>query len=243
MLAYTAVIPAFNAERTIEDCLNSVLGQGCLPREIIVVDDGSNDRTVAIVEAVASRGSPAPIRLLQQPNQGPGRATSVGIRAAGSPVIATLDADDLWLPQKMERQLAILTNQATVALVGSWSRQFHHDQPDDGRGECRPGLLRSTISFRRDVFDMVGEIVDPPGRCGEMVDWLARLREQGHVVVEIEDVLTLRRITPGSLTHQRQEVQAMGFLAVAHRAMLRRRQALGLAPTTMQAPPDRGPDC
>ena len=158
-------------------------------------------------------------------------------------MIATLDADDLWLPQKMERQLAILTNQATVALVGSWSRQFHHDQPDDGRGECRPGLLRSTISFRRDVFDMVGEIVDPPGRCGEMVDWLARLREQGHVVVEIEEVLTLRRITPGSLTHQRQEVQAIGFLAVAHRAMLRRRQALGLAPTTMQAPPDRGPDC
>lgn len=70
MLAYTAVIPAFNAERTIEDCLNSVLGQGCLPREIIVVDDGSNDRTVAIVEAVASRGSPHPFACCSSPTRG-----------------------------------------------------------------------------------------------------------------------------------------------------------------------------
>lgn len=238
MLAYTAVIPAFNAERTIEDCLNSVLGQGCLPEEIIVVDDGSHDATAAIVQNFACSSTRAPVRLLQQANHGPGRATTVGIRAAATAVIATLDADDLWLPHKMDRQLMVLDRQPEVALVGAWSRQFRHGRPDDGLGECRPGLLRSTISFRRDVFDAVGEIVDPPGRCGEMVDWLARLQEQGHGIVEFNEVLTLRRIIPGSLTHQRQEDQARGFLAVAHRAMLRRRQVQA----AMEGPSDHGPN-
>jgi glycosyltransferase involved in cell wall biosynthesis len=240
MLAYTAVIPAFNAERTIEASLASMLGQSQLPVLIVVVDDGSSDGTAAIVKAFAARCTATPIRLLHQTNQGPGRATSVGIRESRTPVIATLDADDLWLPEKMVRHLSILADQPDVALVGSWSRQFHHDQPDDGRGECRPGLLRSTISFRRDVFEAVGEIVDPPGRCGEMVDWLARLREQGHPIVELEEVLTLRRITPGSLSHQQQEAQARAFLTVAHRALLRRRQAQ--AEDTPKASDDHGPD-
>lgn len=240
MLAYTVVIPAFNAERTIEDCLASVLHQSRRPQQIIVVDDGSSDRTAALVAALASSPAAVPIHLLQQANQGPGRATSVGIRAAATPVVATLDADDLWLPEKMARQLAILESQPEVALVGAWSRQFQHNQPDEGTGECRPGLLRSTISFRRAVFEAVGEIVDLPGRCGEMVDWLARLQEQGHAIVELEEVLTLRRITPGSLTHNRQDAQGRGFLAVAHRALQRRRQAQ-LDPNP-EAPADHGPE-
>lgn len=240
MLAYTAVIPAFNAERTIEASLASVLGQSRLPELIVVVDDGSSDGTTATVKTFAAGGTATPIHLLHQANQGPGRATSEGIRAADTAVVATLDADDLWLPQKMARQLAILESQPEVALVGAWSRQFRHDQPDDGTGECRPGLLRSTISFRRAVFDTVGEIIDPPLRLGEMVDWLARLREQGHPIVELEEVLTLRRITPGSLSHQQQDALGRGFLTVAHRALLRRRQAQ--AEDTPKASDDHGPD-
>jgi glycosyltransferase involved in cell wall biosynthesis len=240
MLTYTAVIPAFNAERTIEASLASVLNQRLLPELIVVVDDGSSDRTAATVSAFSASGIAPPIRLLQQVNQGPGRATSEGIRAAKTDVVATLDADDLWLPHKMSRQMAILDSQPEVALVGSWSRQFRHDQPDDGTGECRPGLLRSTISFRRSVFDAVGEIIDAPSRMGELVDWLARLREQGHPIVELEEVLTLRRITPGSLSHQHPVAQARGFLAVAHRALLRRRQAQ--AQDTSEASGMHGPE-
>lgn len=240
MLTYTAVIPAFNAERTIEASLASILDQTRLPELIIVVDDGSSDRTAGIVEAFAANGTTTPICLRRQANQGPGRATSEGIRAADTAVVATLDADDLWLPQKMARQLAILEDQPEVALVAAWSRQFRHDQPDDGTGECRPGLLRSTISFRRFVFDKVGEIIDAPSLVGELVDWLARVREQGHPIEELEEVLTLRRITPGSLSHQQQQAQARGFLAVAHRAMLRRRQAQ--AQDTSEASGDHGPE-
>ena len=102
MLAYTAVIPAFNAERTIEECLASVLAQTCLPAEILVVDDGSSDRTAAMVTTLAAAAPRVPIRLLQQANQGPGHATTAGILAATEPVIATLDADDLWLPGKQD---------------------------------------------------------------------------------------------------------------------------------------------
>ena len=227
MLDHTVVIPAFNAERTIEACLQSVLSQCRVAEAILVIDDGSNDRTVALAQAMASRHTTPQIHVLQQANQGPGRATSAGIHSSATAVIATLDADDLWLPQKMARQMEILESQPQAALVGCWSRQFQHGQLDNGLGECRPGLLRSNISVRREVFDAVGDILDPPGRCGEMVDWLARVHEQGHRIVELDEVLTLRRIIPGSLTHQRQDALAQGFLTVAHRALLRRRQAGG----------------
>ena len=91
--SYSVVIPAYNAAATIGQAVQSILDQTVRPQEIIVVDDGSTDGTAA---AVAGMGSE--ITLISQDNRGPGAATTAGFGRVVTPFVATLDADDLWLP-------------------------------------------------------------------------------------------------------------------------------------------------
>ncbi|PKP71886.1 MAG: glycosyltransferase family 2 protein [Alphaproteobacteria bacterium HGW-Alphaproteobacteria-4] len=220
MQPYGVVIPAYNAERTLAEALGSVLNQTVPPAEIVVVDDGSTDATAEI----AARASPL-VRVLRQHNTGPGGATTRGAQAIGAPILAFLDADDLWLPDKMRLQLRVLEDDAGVALVGCRMRQFRHGEADDGTGAVRGGLLRPCVVLRRPVFEAVGPVIDPPGKRGDMVDWFARLRAGGHRTVELDQVLALRRILPGSLSHGRAATRDIGYLKVAHLALLRNRRA------------------
>lgn len=96
----SVVIPAYNAARFLRETLQSVLAQTSAPLEVLVVDDGSTDDTARIAQSFGP-----PVRCLNQENQGLSRARNAGIRAARGDWIALLDADDLWLPRKLERQI------------------------------------------------------------------------------------------------------------------------------------------
>jgi glycosyltransferase involved in cell wall biosynthesis len=96
----SVVMPAYNAERYVCEAIDSVLAQTHLDRELIVVDDGSSDGTAGLLERYGDA-----IRVIRQHNQGSGAACNAGVYAARGPWIALLDADDLWLPQKLELQL------------------------------------------------------------------------------------------------------------------------------------------
>lgn len=115
----TVVIPLYNKGKYIERAIRSVLGQSRPPDEIIVVDDGSIDDGP---QRVAKVNDPR-IRLVQQPNRGPGSARNRGIQLATSPLIAFLDADDEWLPGFLEYALALHARfgdelaSATVAYI------------------------------------------------------------------------------------------------------------------------------
>ncbi|MEX0585106.1 MAG: glycosyltransferase family 2 protein, partial [Pirellulales bacterium] len=104
--AVSVVIPAYNAEECVARAIESVLAQTRPVQEVIVVDDGSRDRTAA----VAARFG-ASIRILRQPNGGPAAARNHGVRESRSAWIAFLDADDAWLEQKIERQAAQLDDE------------------------------------------------------------------------------------------------------------------------------------
>ena len=91
---FTVVIPLYNKEREIEATLRSVLAQSRQPEEIVVVDDGSTDRSAEVVRRI---GSPL-VRLIQQPNAGVSAARNRGIAEARSSHIALLDGDDGWEP-------------------------------------------------------------------------------------------------------------------------------------------------
>jgi glycosyltransferase involved in cell wall biosynthesis len=187
------------------------------PELVVIVDDGSTDDLASAIS-----GTELPVRLLRQANAGPGSATTRGIAALSTPLIATLDADDLWLPDKIERQLAHLKRFPTTSGVFCHWQNFRNDRPDVPEAEAVPGWSRTTMMIRREVAETIGPIVDPPGGRGEMIDWIARVREAGLALDMLDEVLARRRIRPGSLSYGRDPARDRGYLEVVRLAMMRR---------------------
>lgn len=110
----SVVIPCFNSEKWIKETLESVFNQSYRSIEVIVVDDGSTDKTK---EIVCSFGET--IKYIAQSNQGPSIARNVGIREANGKYIAFLDSDDLWESDKLYKQVQYLEENQNTALVFS----------------------------------------------------------------------------------------------------------------------------
>jgi glycosyltransferase involved in cell wall biosynthesis len=185
----SVVIPAYNAARWIDRSLTSVLAQTVTPVEIIVVDDGSVDETADLMQRYATT-----VRYIRQSNSGPSVARNRGIREARSPWIAFLDADDEWLPDKMEAQLAILRDRPDLKWCGSACRIVENGKEPPrcpatekvGRPTAETELhyfaalldwvlfVTSGFVVRRSVFDEVGGF-DATLRSGEDVDLWCRV--------------------------------------------------------------------
>jgi glycosyltransferase involved in cell wall biosynthesis len=112
VLTVSAVIPAYNSAATLARAIDSVLRQ-TVPAQVIVVDDGSTDDTSALLQSYGSR-----ISVIRQQNGGAGAARSAGTKAARTDLIAYLDADDAWHPDKLERQLGAFGD-PEVGLCGA----------------------------------------------------------------------------------------------------------------------------
>ncbi|PPS40645.1 glycosyltransferase [Chroococcidiopsis sp. TS-821] len=113
----SVIIPAFNAEKTIEETVKSVLNQTFSDFELIVINDGSTDRTLDIINNIKD----ARIKTFSYPNSGCVAASrNRGFTHAVGEFIAFLDADDLWKPEKLEAQLAALQANPQAAVAYSW---------------------------------------------------------------------------------------------------------------------------
>jgi glycosyltransferase involved in cell wall biosynthesis len=99
----SAIIPTYNRATLVSDAIDSVLAQTYPHLEVIVVDDGSTDGTLDVLTRYGDR-----IQVISQPNAGPGAARNRGMLAAQGEMIAFLDSDDLWLPQKIARQVHLM---------------------------------------------------------------------------------------------------------------------------------------
>ena len=106
----------YNASRFVGETLASVLAQTLSDIEVLVVDDGSTDDSVAVVQRLADTVN-SPIRLLRQANGGPSRARNAALAVAQGEFVALLDADDLWMPTYLERTVSFLDSHAGLSLV------------------------------------------------------------------------------------------------------------------------------
>jgi glycosyltransferase involved in cell wall biosynthesis len=112
----SVIVPAFNAERFIAEAVTSILAQTWRNVECLVVDDGSRDGTPKLVEEIISRGEPR-LRLLRGANTGVAAARNRGVAASNGDFVAFLDADDLWLPRKLERQIDVMRAEPSLGAV------------------------------------------------------------------------------------------------------------------------------
>lgn len=114
----SVVIPTFNRCDLLAHALSSVASQTARPHEIVVVDDGSTDATQEVLRDFAEQHPEIKMVQLRQQNLGPSAARNNGMRAATGELIAFLDDDDIWLPQKTERQLSVFASDPNIDLLG-----------------------------------------------------------------------------------------------------------------------------
>ena len=131
----SAVIPAYKAESTIVETLDSILAQTSPVSEIIVVDDVSPDGTVAVIKRWQVDHPDAPLVLIEQPdNTGPAGARNTGVERATGEWIAFLDSDDAWLPEKTEVQLEAAKSSPAIALICGETRVLSHANEKERTG-------------------------------------------------------------------------------------------------------------
>ena len=116
----SVITPCYNGERFLAKTIESVMGQTLANWEMIIVDDGSTDRSAQIVGSYADRD--ARIRLITQPNAGTASARNAGITLARGRFIALLDADDLWDPAFLEKQLEYMQRMNAICVCSAYRR-------------------------------------------------------------------------------------------------------------------------
>lgn len=210
----TVLIPAYNATRYLAQTLDSVVSQSYSQWHIVVVDDGSKDGTAELAEDYALR-LPGRMTVLRKENGGVSSARNLGIRESRGDIIALLDADDIWLPNRLTETLKPFAADPEVGLVygrivriDSEGRQLGPPQaeqpPVPGRSMVVDLFLRRvhipspTVTIRRGCLERVGGFDETLVTTEDRDLWM---RIAGHYKVSyVPEVVAQYRMAPGSIT-------------------------------------------
>ncbi len=208
----SVVIPVYNGERTIEETIASVLAQTFTDFELIIINDGSQDNTVEVIQKIIKETADPRIKLYSYSNGGLAASRNRGITKAEGEYISFLDADDLWTKDKLASQYQALQTypQAAVAYGGTdWIDEagnfLKHSSPPSLSGDIYGVLLLSNIVgsgsnalIKRDVLSITGGF-DESLKASEDWDFLIRLAAK-YQFVRIDAPQILYRQSPNSMS-------------------------------------------
>jgi glycosyltransferase involved in cell wall biosynthesis len=190
----SVVIPVRNGARYLGEAIESVLSQGISEIDVIVVDNGSTDGSRAVAESFGAR-----VRLIDEPQPGAAHARNSGARLATGEYLAFLDADDLWAPGKLDRQLKELEARQNLDMVFTYGENFLSPElTESERREVRftagvfPFIMASAMLARREAFFRVGPL--PDLREGEFIAWYGLALSMGIRSEVIPGAFVLRRV-------------------------------------------------
>lgn len=190
----SVIMAAYNSAEHVGEALESALAQDWQPFEVVVVDDGSTDRTAEIVQSFD-------VRYVWQENAGPAAARNRAISESRGALIANFDSDDILPPSRLRVQVEYLLEHPDIGCV--FGRQEWLNAPpwltrDPVYGDL-DGIPLSSAMFRREVLDVLGGY-DSRFEPSEDMDLVIRMREQGIGYVVLPDLVLYRRYHESSLT-------------------------------------------
>lgn len=223
-LSVSVIMPVYNGEAFLLEAVKSVLRQECGPLEIIIINDGSTDRTSEIAAGLEER-----VRYVYQQNRGPSVARNKGLEMARGNVIGFLDSDDLWIDSRLRVQLACLSADPSLDIV------MGHVQYLQMRGDQEEGQIHEyeivggpftsfhlgSALFRKSAFDKAG-LFDGSLRYSEDVDWFMLARERGISIRMLDDVTLLYRQHSRNMTKGKNPVD-LNIVRVLKKSLDRRR--------------------
>lgn len=196
----SCIVPVFNGERYLAEAIASILAQTRPPLEIIVVDDGSTDRTVQLAQSFGEA-----VCLVRQEHRGVSAARNHGARVAQGELLAFLDADDLYLPQKLAQQLSRFVARPELELSAAYTVNFWSPELAEHARDHDPKMTApwprhiSTWVMRSRLFERIGPF-DEAMPLSQDVDWHLRAESRGVISETLPDVLTRRRLHLGNVT-------------------------------------------
>ena len=224
----SVIISVFDGAKYLRECLSSVLDQTLPPDEVIVVDDGSRDDSAAIARSFGTS-----VRVLQQANAGQAAGLVTGIKVATGTQLAFNDADDQWMPRKLETQRALLDADAQLEAVLGHTEPFV--SPELGEDEQRrfappvaimPGRLLQAALIRRHAFDRIGGI-DAALRGAGAADWIARAQGAGLSATMLSEIVHRRRLHCANYGRTHVAERDKHLLSVLRSQIMRQRAASG----------------
>ena len=194
----SVIIPVYNSERYLGEALESVINQTYQPVEIVVVNDGSIDRSELIARSYSE------VQYIYQNNQGCAAARNAGLEAVKGEFIAFQDADDVWLAQKIEIQMDYLLMDPHIG--GTICRIDNFLDPGVDQETLNFVLIHEKISLislvaRKSVFTRVGGF-NPDYEVGSDFEWFTRAKDAGVQIKIMEEVLVQRRVHRENISSQ-----------------------------------------
>jgi len=234
----SCIIPVFNGARYLREAVASILAQTYRPIEIIVVDDGSTDDTAEVVRNYGDQ-----VRYVWQPNGGPSAARNRGVRAAQGALVAFLDQDDVWHPNKLTRQMVQFMTRPELDLCVTHAQIFWIPELRKEAARFRehrqmravPGYLTGTLLAQRALFKTVG-LFNTTLRYGDAADWFLRAAEQGVMMELLPDVLLYHRIHHANLSRRQASASREEFLRIVKSSLDRRRYGKKERPALYEFP-------
>lgn len=233
----TVLIGVYNNARTLDRAIDSILGQTVGDLELLVIDDGSSDDSIAVAARAAARD--ARVRVLEMGrNLGISRSLNEGLRAARAPFVAVQDADDWSEPERLELQTEVLRARPDVAVVGSLMREV--DPSGDelaprtkfASGDVTHRLMRSnpipntSCCMRREAVLAVGGY-DAAYRFAMEYDLWLRLAERWRLV-SLPQALSTREMSATNVAARAERAQTAEAIKIRVQALRRRRTLRGV---------------
>ncbi|MGA8364207.1 MAG: glycosyltransferase family A protein [Solirubrobacteraceae bacterium] len=218
------IMPAYQAEIYLDEALGSAFAQDYETFEVVVVDDGSTDRTGEVAAAW-------PVQLLRQSHAGPAAARNTGLNVARGEFITILDSDDIWPIDRLSQQVGHLLDHPEVGIVLGLTEFFvnpgeprppHYPKLVDRRP--MPGHAATTLA-RRSVFQTIG-VFDESLWLGEDIDWLARAKDAGISAATLEHVVLRYRVHAANTSRDTMANRA-SLLGVLRDSIARQRSSAG----------------
>ena len=191
----SVIIPVYNCKQYLAESIESVLSQTYHPVEIIVVNDGSTDESEDIAKKYTSR-----LRYSYQQHSGQAVARNKGIKLARGNFLAFLDADDLWLKDKLNNQMTTFDANPELDMVFGQIKEFYSPKLDRHQesnvshvGKIIPGYSVCTLLIKQESFLRVG-LFSTTWQVGEFIDWYSKAMEQGLKGFMLPKVIMKRRL-------------------------------------------------